>query len=215
MDDGCGVSEGVMHRTALGCAWLLAAASCRTVGDGPPQQSPAGNTVPPAAVEAKLSPATTASCAPPRQPPTARLFLQRSMCYGMCPDYTIEVHGDGQAIYEGRNFVRVRGRHGFRIPQAQVDALFAEAACAHPETWKSEYTWPVTDNPTATVTVDLTGGGSPAVIVRDYPPCHETHDGNDTPAAVCQLEKDIDATSGSAAWVDCTSPDGGETYCSR
>ena len=137
------------------------------------------------------------------------------MCYGFCPDYTIEVHGDGQAIYEGRNYVRVRGRVTGRIPQANVDALFAKAASAHPEKWKSDYTWPVTDNPTATVTVDLAGDGAPPIVVRDYPPCHETHDGNDTPAELCDLERAIDTTFGSSAYVECVSPDGGLTYCTR
>jgi hypothetical protein len=169
--------------------------------------------VPPAAVDAKLS-QSTASCSPPRQAPSARLVLERTACYGTCPDYTLEIHGDGQAIYDGRRFVRVHGRVAGRIPQTAVDALFAKAACAHPEKWKSEYTWPVTDNPTATVTVDLAGDGSAPIVVRDYPPCHQAHDAFDeTPAELCDLEKAIDGAFGSSAYVECTAPDGGPAYC--
>lgn len=208
-----------MHpRHALVCA-LLAAASCRTVGDAPSQPAAPTTTttspqIPTAAVGAKLSP-PSAGCSPARQSPSARLILERSMCYGYCPDYTVEVHGDGQAIYEGRDFVRVRGKRTGRIPQAQVDALFAEAACAHPEGWKSNYTYPVTDNPSATVTVDLAGDGAPPIVVRDYPPCHQSHDPDDTPAELCELEKAIDTTFGSDAYVQCVGPDGGFVYCTR
>ena len=193
---------------------LLLAGSCRTIGDPPRQAAPttATSSVPPAAVGAKLTP-SSASCSPPRQPSSARLILERTVCYGYCPDYTIEIHGDGQTIFEGRKFVRVHGRVTGRIPQAQVDALFAKAACAHPEKWKSEYMWPVTDNPTAVVTVDLAGDGSPPTVVHDYPPCHETHDGNDTPGELCELEKAIDDALGSSAYVECATPDGGPTYC--
>jgi hypothetical protein len=49
--------------------------------------------------------------------------------------------------------------------------------------------------------------------VRDYPPCHETHDGDDTPGELCDLERAIDTTFGSAAYVQCSGPDGGLTYC--
>ncbi|HEX8793852.1 MAG TPA: DUF6438 domain-containing protein [Polyangiaceae bacterium] len=210
----------MMRRIVLVLSLLAAAAACRTVGDPPsqattPTTTATGTTIPTAALSAKLAPTNPTGCPAAHQPATARLILQRSMCYGYCPDYTIEVHGDGQAIFEGRNFVRVRGRHTGRIPQADTDALFAKAACAHPETWKTEYTWPVTDNPTAIVTVDLAGDGSPPVVVNDYPPCHETHDGNETPEALCDLERAIDTTAGTAAWVNCVGADGGETYCTR
>jgi len=201
-----------MRRLALGLALLLAP-SCRTIGDPPRQAAPTTTpTIPSAAVEARLSP-SSAGCSPPRQPPSARLVLERTVCYGFCPDYTLEILGNGLTVFEGRRFVRVHGRVSGRIPQAEVDALFAKAACAHPEKWRSDYTWPVTDNPTATVTVDLAGDGSPPIVVRDYPPCHETHDGNETPAALCELESAIDDAFGSGAYVQCTNPDGGLTYC--
>ncbi len=200
-----------VRRFALATVLLLIA-SCRTIGDPPRQAAPATtSSIPPAAQEARLAP-PSASCSPPRQSPGARLVLERTLCYGFCPDYTIEIRGDGQATFEGRKFVRVRGRISGRILQAQVDALFAQAACAQPEKWKSEYTWPVTDNPTAIVTFDPSGGG-PTIVVRDYPPCHETHERNETPAALCELERAIDDTFGAADYVQCKTADGGLTYC--
>lgn len=210
-----------MRRVALVLSlWLVVpAASCRTVGDTAtqsgataPATTSAAPTIPTAAVSAKLTPTTTGECSPPHQSATARLVLERTMCFGYCPDYTIEVHGDGQTIYEGRNYVRVHGRRTGRIPQAATDALFAKAACAHPEKWKTEYVWPVTDNPAATVTVDLAGDGSAPVVVRDYPPCHETHDGNDTPSELCDLENAIDTAADTPVWVRCAA-DGGRSYC--
>jgi hypothetical protein len=192
---------------------LFLAAACRTIGDPPRQAAPTtSSTVPPAAAQAKLS-QSNATCSPPRQPPSARLVLERTLCFGTCPHYTLEIRGNGQAVFEGRRFVRVHGPVTGRIPQAAVDALFAKAACAHPEKWRSEYTWPVTDNPSAIVTVDLAGDGSTPIVVRDYPPCHETHDGNETPPALCELEQAIDGVFGSADYVECKAPDGGLIYC--
>jgi hypothetical protein len=73
----------------------------------------------------------------------------------------------------------------------------------------------VVDKPTAIVTVDLAGDGSPPVEVRDYPLCHDTHDGSETPEALCDLERAIDKTADTAAYVECASPDGGPTYGMR
>lgn len=37
------------------------------------------------------------------------ITLERTVCFGVCPDYVVTVHGDGTVEYEGRNFVAVKG----------------------------------------------------------------------------------------------------------
>ncbi len=126
----------------------------------------------------------------------------------------MEVHPDGTVSYEGNSFVRVHGKVTTTIARPVADALFAQAACSGWAAWAPDYTEPITDNPAATVTVDM-GRGAPVAVVRDYPPCHKGGAGTDTPDALCQLEEAIDAAAGTDAWVPCPAPDGGKTYCTR
>jgi hypothetical protein len=197
-------------------AALLAA--CRTEREpaaaGPASQ---GTTaiVPAAAQSARLgSPTPGSSCHAPPPPSTARLVLERTECYGFCPAYTVEVHPDGSVAYEGKAFVRVHGVAHATIAKATAEALFAQAACAGASSWSSDYTYPVTDNPTANVTVDL--GTGTVVRVKDYPPCHPASTGYPgTPDTLCQLEEAIDKAANVEAWSDCIGADGGPDYCRR
>jgi hypothetical protein len=121
----------------------------------------------------------------------------------------VEVHRDGAVVYEGRAFVRVQGQAHWRMPPAAVDSLFRKAACAGAETWKRRYAVPITDSPSAKITVDL--GSGPAVAVEDYPPCHS--EAEPTPAALCDLENAIDDLAGTGAYVSCVRADGGLGEC--
>jgi hypothetical protein len=40
-----------------------------------------------------------------------KIILARTGCYGSCPSYEVEVHGDGTVLYEGRSFVAITGSH--------------------------------------------------------------------------------------------------------
>jgi hypothetical protein len=46
--------------------------------------------------------------------------LERTMCPGACPDYSLFIHGDGKIVYEGRLYVVAKGRHGGQISRAHV-----------------------------------------------------------------------------------------------
>jgi hypothetical protein len=119
------------------------------------------------------------------------------------------VRRDGTVIYEGTSFVRVRGKVCATIPKSTAEALFAEASRAGTSTWKHAYRVPITDNPSAIVTVHL--GKAAPVTVTDYPPCH----GEDpkTPIALCKLEASIDRAADTKKWIACVAPDGGQAEC--
>jgi hypothetical protein len=195
---------------------LVLASSCRTERDSPPTDpsrphppsSPV--TIAPAATSARIATPAGTTCSAAAPPPSSRLVMERTECYGFCPAYTVEVHPDGTVLYEGRNYVRVRGPVRYAIPAAKAAALFQQAACAGTTTWKKRYDWPVTDNPTVTVTVNI---GPTPVVVEDYPPCHT--EGDPTPEPLCALEHAIDDAAGTSAYVECVGADGGLTYCSR
>ena len=137
-------------------------------------------------------------------------MLERTACHGTCPAYSVEVRRDGTVVFQGNNFVRVHGTVCASIPKPKAAALFDEASRAHLSALKPSYRIPITDNPSATVTLQLAGAA--AVAIEDYPPCH-TEDPR-TPAALCKLEKSIDRVAGTSTWITCQAADGGTGDCS-
>jgi hypothetical protein len=108
--------------------------------------------------------------------------LERTVCYGRCPSYSVEIYSDGKVIYEGYEFVSVRGKHVYSIPRDSVKFLFRFVQQVNFFSLNDEYvtvkhvrTKPdgttdtlitmVTDLPTQYVTVKL-GNGSKRV--KDY-----------------------------------------------
>lgn len=51
------------------------------------------------------------------------MSLERTPCFGACPEYLVEVYGDGRVVYEGRRFVAVEGRQEATIASADVESL--------------------------------------------------------------------------------------------
>jgi (2Fe-2S) ferredoxin len=46
--------------------------------------------------------------------------LERTMCLGACPDYSLLVYGDGKIVYEDRHYVVVKGKRKGRISKGWV-----------------------------------------------------------------------------------------------
>jgi hypothetical protein len=42
---------------------------------------------------------------------SVRIALTRTACFGTCPAYRVEIHGDGAVLYEGKNWVALTGSH--------------------------------------------------------------------------------------------------------
>ena len=51
--------------------------------------------------------------------------LRRTGCYGSCPSYSMDIYGDGHAVYKGSEFVDVVGEHTFSVPSERVAKLVA------------------------------------------------------------------------------------------
>lgn len=50
-----------------------------------------------------------------------KIVLSRTGCFGTCPSYDVEVHGDGTVLYDGGLFVAITGSHRASVPG---DAVF-------------------------------------------------------------------------------------------
>lgn len=53
-------------------------------------------------------------------------------CFGSCPDFSLTLSANGQGVYEGGGFVKVKGTHKFTATPAQVQAFFARLAPFRP-----------------------------------------------------------------------------------
>jgi hypothetical protein len=91
--------------------------------------------------------------------------LQRSVCYGSCPAYTVRISADGRVTWNGEASVLTKGEASKTIPAAQTKNLIEKFRT--PEFWSlcDHYWQMVTDNPTYKTTVSI---GSSVKQVSDY-----------------------------------------------
>ncbi len=124
---------------------------------------------------------------------TLRITLDRSLCLGTCPDYTVEISGDGTMRYTGRQFVAVFGRHQSHISHDAVISLFREFETVDFFSTLDGYYAGGTDGPTYAVTISFDGHSKK---VRDY----RGAAGN-MPWGITNLEHAIDAAANTQLWV--------------
>lgn len=60
--------------------------------------------------------------------PTLVVSLERTACFGACPQYSVSLYRDGIVAYEGVRFVKVRGKRMARLTPE-------EAAARHSREW--------------------------------------------------------------------------------
>lgn len=134
------------------------------------------------------------------------MTLERTVCYGTCPSYTVTVRGDGSVNYQGERFVAVEGARHRQIAQSAVIELLRQYYVLDFFSLRSAYVEGrditvqtdgtvretrayVTDLPTVFVTLQL---GSYTKRVQAY---------FQAPDAIYTLAKAIDDTAGTAEWV--------------
>jgi uncharacterized protein DUF6438 len=122
-----------------------------------------------------------------------KITLERSPCFGRCPDYKVEIHGDGTVIYDGRNFVAVQGRRESRIPIYKVRGLFEQFSLAGYFSLKDGYHSSATDLPTYVTSISF---DDKTKSVRDY-----LGTAVGMPRAVVDLEDAIDRTADTQQWI--------------
>ncbi len=52
--------------------------------------------------------------------------MQRTACFGRCPEYTVELYKNGQIVYVGKKNVEMIGTHKGSIPIAKMNKFFKE-----------------------------------------------------------------------------------------
>src|ERR1700733_9628445 len=121
------------------------------------------------------------------------ITLSRDACYGTCPMYTVELHGDGTVVYRGKRFVAVKGERRGKVAEVAVQDLVAEFRKADFFSLSDQYIAGVTDFPSYTISIEIDGKKK---TVLDY-----VGGQVGMPRTVTDLENDIDRIAGSDRWV--------------
>jgi hypothetical protein len=148
------------------------------------------------ALLAVFAAAALASCAPVDAPPSSDpvvISLQRTVCFGFCPAYTVSITGDGQVAYNGERFVNVQGEQHAQIPAADVQRLLERFDAIGFDRLRDEYRAHVTDLPSTTITLTRNGRTK---SVLDYGGA-----GAGMPENVRQLQDEIDRVANTGRWV--------------
>ena len=130
------------------------------------------------------------------------ITMERTACFGRCPVYRLDISDSGKVVYEGRGFVKERGRHEGTIPVADVQALAKEIEAAGFFSLRDSYPPDATDN--ASVITSVT-------IDRKTKRIEHNLGSRTAPAALEALYRRIDEVAGSKQWVgDVQAPRPGE-----
>jgi uncharacterized protein DUF6438 len=124
---------------------------------------------------------------------TLRITLSRSGCYGRCPVYKIEIHGDGTVLYDGTINVAHKGRHTAKLSHESLVELVDFFRKANYFSLNDRYASGITDNPTYETSLSFDGASKSVV---DY-----VGQKVGMPSTVSDVEAAIDRISGASSWV--------------
>ena len=138
------------------------------------------------------------------------ISLQRTACYGSCPDDKVTIDGKGNVVFTTRppldggvsavhrefsnsTGVRVSGTYRTVVSKADVASLLQKFRAADFFSLKDEYSSAVTDNPTYILSIE-TGNGSKTVV--DY-----VGERAGMPPVVTTLQNAVDKMAGTERWI--------------
>ncbi len=119
--------------------------------------------------------------------------LNRSVCFGTCPAYSVDIDEDGAVVYDGAAFVAVTGRHRSQISRADVTMLVDLFRQADFFSLNDKYIASVTDNPFYELTLVIDGRTKTVVDYQGR--------AVGMPEAVTTLEKEVDRVAGTRKFV--------------
>jgi hypothetical protein len=140
----------------------------------------------------------TAGCARTQTPTPSNLgevviTLERTVCFGACPEYKLTIYGSGTVVYEGRRFVKIEGKRTTAIGEDKVRQLLLEFRRVDYFSLDDSYEeFRATDMPSAYTSLTVDGTTK---TVRHY------HGDFNAPEELTELEDRIDEIVNSDQWV--------------
>ena len=138
-------------------------------------------------------------------PSDLAITLERSVCYGTCPDYKVTVSANGKVAFDGHQFVKTKGAAQGNISVDNVRLLMAEFDKAKYfslndkyETGKDGCPEEWTDHPTVVTSIAMNGKSK---SISHY---HGCRDGQIVyPKALNDLEDGLMKIVGTKQWIKC------------
>jgi len=141
-------------------------------------------------------PARNQSVGRPKDINSVTIGLKRGSCFGMCPIYTINIHGSGLVEYQGQRFV---GAKGLKTATITADSLAKLLGSFDQEQFfalDDRAFENCFDTPYATITISVDGKSK--TVTGD-----ECMAISGPKAVLRDLAQKIDDTAGSLQWVEC------------
>jgi len=128
------------------------------------------------------------------------ITLERTACRGTCPIYKLTIEGNGVVIYEGQDFVQVKGRQTASLSPEQIQELVSVFEQARFSTLPDYIDQDSTDSPSVITSITLNGKTK---TVNHY------YGDNSAPQELFDLESKIDEITNSKQWTGsaASSPD--------
>jgi hypothetical protein len=86
---------------------------------------------------------------------TVEITLERTACFGICPEYTVWIQADGAVHYDGTSYVVADGERDGRISVEAVRSLVERFQETNFFEMRDEYTQPITDLPGMILTLKV------------------------------------------------------------
>lgn len=130
-------------------------------------------------------------------PPDTLIEMERTICYGTCPSYTLTIQGNGTVIFDGKQFVSHTGPAEDKISNDKLNDLVqlireidfmtipSNPEC---ESW-------MTDHPSVFLTIEIDGQRN---SVTHYHGCKGFKQEED----LFKLEEAVDSLSGARRWIE-------------
>ena len=123
-------------------------------------------------------------------PETSIIEMSKTPCFGTCPVYSIKMDGKGNVTYDGKQFVKLEGKHEMNFPPEYVNEVFQAFADGNFWDYEDEYTDNISDLPTTNIS--FTHDGKTKKI-RDY---------YGAPKSLKELEKKVENLLETLVWQD-------------
>ena len=121
------------------------------------------------------------------------ITLERTVCFGACPEYKLTVYGYGTVVYEGKRFVKIEGKRTAEIGEDKIRQLLSEFERIDYFSLDDSYEeLTATDMPSAYTSLKVDGKTK---VVRHY------HGDFGAPEEFTTLEDRIDEIVNSDQWV--------------
>lgn len=105
----------------------------------------------------KNSVAVTKPYAEPQPHGISEIGLERTMCFGTCPNYTVIIQSDGKVFYNGGQFAPRKGKFTGKVSSWGFDQLARYISDSQFSKFADSYTIGVTDNPTVYTSIVTNG----------------------------------------------------------